>query len=95
MKSQYKRATAYLNDADYVRLLAVANASGRTISGYVKQIIERDLASPRFQPIDLLSSLTAIQIAVDALVRNHPNTELHKVVAEVRAARLKGDSREA
>jgi hypothetical protein len=94
MKSPYKRATAYLNDAAYVRLRAVADASGRTISGHVKHIIERDLASPRFQPVDLLSSLTAIQIAVDALVRNHPNVELHKVVAEVRAARLKGASDE-
>ncbi len=95
MKSPYKRATAYLNDADYAKLLAVANAGGRTISGHVKHIIERDLASPRSHPADLISSLTAIQIAVDALVKNHPNTELHKVVAEVRAARLKGASHEA
>jgi hypothetical protein len=95
MKSPYKRATAYLNDAEYARLLAVANASGRTVSGHVKHIIERDLASASIQQIDLLPHLTAIQIGVDALIRNHPNVELHRVVAEVRAARLKGASHEA
>jgi hypothetical protein len=64
--------------------------SWRTVTGHVEHIIERDLASLRPQPADLQTSLTAIQITVDSLVKNHPNIELHKVVAEVRAARLKG-----
>jgi hypothetical protein len=95
MKSPYKRATAYLNDADYVRLLAVANANGRTVSGHVKHIIERNLASASIQQTDLLPQLTAIQIAVDLLVKNHPNTKLFEVVTAVRADRLKRASHEA
>jgi hypothetical protein len=49
------------------------------------------------QPVDdhVVSSLTAIQIAVDLLVKNHPNTKLFEVVTAVRDARLRGASHEA
>ena len=95
MKKTSKRITVYLNDAAYADLISKTRSTKLSVSGQIKKIMEdHDRATA---PVDeqVASSLTAIQIAVDALVKNHPNTKLFEVVTAVRADRLKRASHEA
>jgi|LauGreSuBDMM15SN_2_FD.fasta_scaffold263220_1 hypothetical protein len=95
MKNPKRQITLYLSEAEYARLVTTARAHKHSLSGHVKHLI-RGAGEFAEGPEDrVLSKVTAIQIAVDALVRNHPNKELYQVVTEVRAARLKGASHEA
>jgi hypothetical protein len=95
MKKPKRQITVYLTDTDYERLVSVAQADGRSLSGYITYVMDR-LVRPA-KPVEdkVVSSLTEIQIAVDALVKNHPNTKLFEVVTAVRADRLKRASHEA
>jgi hypothetical protein len=57
--------------------------------------IDRELKRQSATNTPASHTLEAIQIAVDALVKNHPNTKLFEVVTAVRADRLKRASHEA
>jgi hypothetical protein len=95
MKKPKRQITVYLTDADYRRLIHVARLNGRSLSGHIKYMME--VPDWPDKPVEdtVVSSLTAIQIAVDLLVKNHPNTKLFEVVTAVRADRLKRASHEA
>jgi hypothetical protein len=95
VNKKHKQASAYLDAASYDRIAALARRHGRTLSEHLRQLIEREIVTGGLYQDDLLSNLMSIEIGVDALIRNHPNEGLYKVVAEVREARLKGASNEA
>ena len=95
MKNPKRQITLYLSEAEFARLVTAARTHKHSLIGHVKHLM-RSADGPAEAPEDkVLLQVAAIQIAVDALVRNHPNKELYQVVTEVRAARLKGASHEA
>jgi hypothetical protein len=95
MKKPGRRITVYLNDAAYGRLIDVARTHRRSLSGHIKHLMENSSVSAVSPKDELLRSLNEIQIAVDELVRNHPNTKLFDVVTAVRQARRGEASHEA
>lgn len=85
----------YLSEDAAKQIRAGAAHNRMSASAYAKVLIDRELKRQSATNTPASHTLEAIQIAVDALVKNHPNTKLFEVVTAVRDARLKGASREA
>ena len=85
----------YLSEDAAKQIRAGAVHSHMSASAYAKVLIDRELKRQSAANTPASHTLEAIQIAVDALVKNHPNTKLFEVVTAVRADRLKRASHEA
>jgi len=85
----------YLSEDAAKQIRAGAAHNHMSASAYAKVLIDRELKRQSATNTPASHTLEAIQIAVDALVKNHPNTKLFEVVTAVRADRLKRASHEA
>ena len=85
----------YLDDPLVAAIKAAADKNRLSASAFAKAILERELGPARTSPDPILRSLAKLQIAVDALVKYHPNHKLFGIVKETRKAKLGSASDEA
>ncbi len=85
----------YLDEPLVAAIKAAADKNRLSASAFAKAILQRELAPTSTDPETILRSLAKLQIAVDALVKYHPNDKLFAIVKETRKARLGSASDEA
>jgi hypothetical protein len=85
----------YLDDLLAVAIKAAAEENRLSASAFAGAILERELAHPKAALDAIHQSLIKLQIAVDALVKYHPNDKLFGIVKATRNARLRSASDEA
>ena len=88
-----RQASTYLHPAEYANLATRARQRGISVSAYLKLLVEDD--RPATQSGDITATLNRLLIAVDALVKHHPNEQLFKIVRATQQAKVGGRSDEA
>jgi hypothetical protein len=92
MAKQYRQASAYLDDAKFAAIAAIARSHDRSLSSHLKHLIEREIARAGDGKKDIVALQTEILIGVDALLKHHPDKTVFGIVKATRAARLGGSS---
>lgn len=95
MTTQSRHLSAYLDDEKFAAVSKLAKERGRTLSGFMKWLIERELDGAREREDKILANQVRILIGVDALLKHHTDPKLFGVVIATRRGRLGSTSDEA
>lgn len=95
MKRLYRQATVYLDDETFHAISKIAKDNGRSLSSYVKTLIEQDIAGGSGWHKEIRDNSIKTLVAVDALVKHHHNEKLFGIVKTTAKARIGGLSGEA
>lgn len=95
MKRLHRQATAYLDDGTFRAISKIARDQGRSLSGHLKALIEQDIAGSSGWHKEIRDNSIKTLVAVDALVKHHPNQQLFGIVKTTARARIGDVSDEA